>query len=398
MESAAVGTRAWRPRPIPRINTNAVAIWALAGGLVLYLAVEGGGYDLVVRSQAGVVVWWLVLVGAVTGLLPAARISRVAWATLALFGAFVLWTALATTWSLSSELSLAEVSRVASYLGVLLLGITIYRDRATAVRHAVAAIATVVVVVAGLAVLSRLDPGLFPAAQTTAALVPGVNGRLSWPLNYWNALAALVAFGLPLLLAIATSARRLVAQSLAAGALPLVALCGYLTFSRGGAIADVAAVLVFIALAPERIPKLATLLLGAVGSAALIAGAVHRHAVEQGLTGATARHQGTTLLVAVVLVCAGVAVAQAGLGLWVRHGTPPRWLQISRQGSLRALAVAVVLVVVVGLALLVDQRQRPLHLLEGRDQLDQGAPAQGRRAGHVPAAVAAPRDLGQLRP
>ena len=194
--------------------------------------------------------------------------------------------------------------------------------------------------------LSRLRPELFPAAQTTTSLLPGANGRLSWPLNYWNALAALMAFGLPLLLSIATSARSLVAQSFAAGAVPIVALCGYLTFSRAGAIAAAAAVIVFLSLAPERIPKLATLLLSAAGSAVLIAGAAHRHTIEQGLTGAAARHDGATLLIAVVIVCAGVGVAQAGIGLAVRHGTPPSWLTISRRRARSLLAGAVAIAVI----------------------------------------------------
>ena len=139
-----------------RVDAAALSIWALVGTIVLYLAIDGGGYDIVVRSQVGVVVWWVVLIGAAWGLLPAGRLSRAAWAALALFGAFVVWTALATTWSESSERSLQELSLVACYLGILLLGIAIYRDRSRAVRHAVGAVGAAVVVVAVLALISRL--------------------------------------------------------------------------------------------------------------------------------------------------------------------------------------------------------------------------------------------------
>ena len=55
-------------------------IWLLAGGLVAYLAIDGGGYDIVVHSQVAIVVWWVVLLGAAWGLLPAARLTRSAWA------------------------------------------------------------------------------------------------------------------------------------------------------------------------------------------------------------------------------------------------------------------------------------------------------------------------------
>jgi hypothetical protein len=350
MESVAGTRSATRsPRTLRRVDTNALSVWVLVCGIVLYLAIDGGGYDIVVRSQAGVVIWWAILIGAALGLLPVARLSRLAWAGLALFGGFVAWTALASTWSLSSERSLGDLSLVACYLGVLVLAVALHRDRESAVRHTVNALGAAIVLVAALALASRLRPDLFPAAQQTSSFLPGLKGRLGWPLNYWNALGALVALGLPLLLSIATSARTLRTQAAAAAGIPILALCGYLTFSRGSAIAASAALIVFIALAPERIPKLATMLVAGIGSSALIAGAVHRSAIEHGLTNAAARHQGVTLLTAVILVCAGVGLAQAGIGLAVRHGTPPRWLEVPRRRARVLLLAGLAAFVVVAL-------------------------------------------------
>ena len=80
-------------------------------------------------------------------------------------------------------------------------------------RHTIAAVGSAVAVVAGLAVLSRLRPDMFAGSGQTAAFLTGTHGRLAWPLNYWNGLAALMALGLPLLLAIATSARTLRSQA-----------------------------------------------------------------------------------------------------------------------------------------------------------------------------------------
>ena len=351
MESVAVSPTTEWPRVVRRLDRQALSTWVLAGGLVLYLALEGGGYDLVVRSQVTIVVWWLVLVGAAWGLLPATRLTRSARVGLVLFGGFVAWTALASTWSLSSERSLQELSRVAGYFGVLLLGVAIHRDRERAVRDTVNAIAAAIVLVACLALVSRLRPGLFAGAQQTAAFLPGTEGRLGWPLNYWNALAAMIALALPLLLAIATSARRLVVQAAAAAAIPIVTLCGYLTLSRGGAIADAAALIVFFALTSDRIPKLATALVAAAGSTALILGTVHRSAIEHGLANSAARHQGSTLLIATVLVCVGVGLAQAGIGLAGRHGTPARWMTIPRAHARRILVGAVAGGVVLALLL-----------------------------------------------
>jgi hypothetical protein len=371
MEAVVSRSATWWPDALRRVEPDAVRTWALTGTIVLYLAIDGGGYDQVVWSQVAIVVWWIVLIGAAWGLLPASRLTRTAWMALALFAGFVGWTALSSTWSLSSESSLQDLSRVACYLGVLLLGISIHRDHGRAVKHTIHAVATAIVVVACLALASRLRPDLFPAAYQTASFLPGTAGRLGWPLNYWNALAALMALGVPLLLAIATSARTLRAQAAAAAAIPLLTLCGYLTFSRGGAVSAAAGLLAFLLLSPERVGKVATVVLTAAGGGALILAAAHRAAIEQGLTNPAAHHQGDTLLVAVVLVCAGVALAQTGVGLAVRHGTPPRWLTPT-PGRAWAILIGGVSACVVA-ALLAGAPARIDHAW--RDFKQSGAPA-----------------------
>jgi tetratricopeptide (TPR) repeat protein len=333
------------------LDLAAVRTWVLAGGLVLYLAADGGGYDQVVYSQVGIVVWWLVLLGAAAGFLPRTRLTSAAWAALALFGAFVAWTALSSLWSLSTERSLQDTSLVATYLGILVLGVVTHRERRVAVRHTVQALAAVIVFVAALALASRLIPGLFPTARQTSSFLPGANGRLSWPLDYWNALAALMALGLPLVLAIATNAETVAGQAAAAAGLPLLALCAYLTFSRGGAIAMAAAVLAFFAFTSERIPKLATALVAAGASAALIASAVSRPAIEKGLHNADAQHQGGSLIVLVVVLCIAVALAQIAIALFARRVRASRELALPRVPAAALLATALVAVVVAAVAL-----------------------------------------------
>src|SRR5579884_3611711 len=93
-----------------RLDRGAVPVWLLSGGLVLYLGIEGGGYDLVVRNRVWLLLWWILLLGCLFGLLPAARLARGATAALALLGGFVAWTALGLTWTISSERTLADVS------------------------------------------------------------------------------------------------------------------------------------------------------------------------------------------------------------------------------------------------------------------------------------------------
>jgi O-antigen ligase len=350
METVAVRSAASWSRTLRRVDFAAIRTWVLAGGLVLYLGIDGGGYDLIVRNQVGVILWWIALVAAAWGVLPAARFTTRGKLAVILFGAFVVWTALGMTWSISSERSLQELSRVSTYLAVLLLAVSIHRDRSRALPQTVSAVAAAIVVIALLATISRLFPGSFPASHVTGSFLHGARARLSWPLNYWNGLAALLAVGMPLLLSIASSARRLLFQAAAAAALPLLAMCGYLTFSRGGAISAAVALVAYLALAPNRIPKLATALVAAAGGAILIAGVIHRSAVGDGLTGHAAIVQGHQLFIGLLLVCAGVAMAQVGIGLATRHGTLPRILRVSPRVALAATVAGVLLVIVVGLA------------------------------------------------
>lgn len=345
--SPAVLPRTQLPR---RFDGQAVCVWAVVGALVLYLAFRGGGYDLIVRNEIGVIVWWAVLVGAACGLLPGRRLIGRAWLGLGLLAGFLAWMAISWSSSHSPGRSLDEVSRVACYLGVLALAVAIHRDRRDAVRQTVNALAAAIVLVAAVAVLSRLRPGLFSHAQQTAAFLPGTRGRLAWPLNYWNALAALVAIGLPLLLAIMGSARTLAAQAAAAAGVPVLALCAYLTFSRGGAIETAGGLLVYFAFTDERLPKLASGLAAAAASAVAIVGAVHGNAIENGLTGAVARHQGLRELAVLVVVSAAAATIQVGIGLAARHGTAPAGLRFTRQRAQVLLALVLAAVIAVGLA------------------------------------------------
>ena len=76
-------------------------------------------------------------------------------------------------------------------------------------------------------------PRLVLDADQTGSIL-GSRERLSYPLNYWNALAALVAIGVPLVLQLATGARLVLTRAAAAAALPAMMLVLFFTLSRGG--------------------------------------------------------------------------------------------------------------------------------------------------------------------
>jgi O-antigen ligase len=346
MEAVATDAARWR-RLSDVADLRAVNTWVLCGCLVLYLGFSGGGYAFSTYGQVGIVVWWLVVIACAWGLLPRTALSRAALVTLTALGAFTAWTALGITWSISAGRSFQDLALVTTYFGILVLGVAVHRERSSAMRHTANAVATGIVVIAAVSLATRLWPGFIPSART----LDDANSRLAWPLDYWNALASLTVLGIPLLLSIATSARRLGVQALAAGAIPIVVLCGALTQSRGGLIAAGVALVVWLACVPERVPKLSTGAFSAAGSAALVAGGFHDRAIRLAQTGALEHHQAGKLLTAIVFVCAGVAVAQLGIGRALRHATPPQTISPPRRTAAALLGASLVVLIVAGLVI-----------------------------------------------
>lgn len=323
------------------------AAWALAFGVVTYLGLSGGGYDTIVQSRVGIVIWWIVLLGAAIGILPA-RTGRTGWAAIALLAAFALWNGLAIGWSQSPERSTVEMARVVAYLGVLLLAILLH-GRAAA-RHTLNGLTCAIGFVTVLAVLSRLHPQWFPVNDHVEFLGPEAARKLSYPLNYWNALAAFAAIGLPLLLGAALSARTRLGRAFAAGTIPMVALCIYLTVSRGGVLAALAALVVFFIVVPRRVDALETLVIAGLGSIVLVAVASRSDALQDAAPTAPAFHQGTALLLLSIGVCIGVGAAQTSVegSRWRRdrpavlRPSPGRLLLLTRNVVLVVSVLAIV--------------------------------------------------------
>lgn len=339
-----------RPRVLEgtlRFDARALGAWTLGVAPVVYLALRGGGYDQIVYSEAGLAVWWIVLLGVLGGWISLRRVGWTGWLGLGLLAAFAVWTGLAVTWSGSAERTVAELGRVATYLGFFVLAVGVLR-RDTA-RHALAGLAVAFGVISLLAVLSRLYPGAFPADRLIP-FFPRSYGRLNYPFNYSDGTANFLAIGIPVLLFAATGARLVCVQAVGAAAIPVAALAVVLTASRGGLVTAFVGILVFYALAPDRLPKLITGLATAAASAVLIVGLLHRHDLRNGLSTSLAvaqRHQLTLLMIA---SCLGVALVQAGVGMAARYAKRPRALRISRRTAVIATLVSLVLAGGVGVA------------------------------------------------
>jgi len=314
--------------------------------LIAYLGLRGGGYDAIVRGEIGIAAWWIVIVGAAAGILPIGRISRAGLVTLGIFAAFAAWTALGIGWSESAERSVAELGRVAALLAVFALALTM--QGADGLRRMVGGVAAGIGLVAGVALLSRLQPGWFPAPDT----VPGIEAtrtRLNYPLDYWNGLGAFVAIGTPLLLVAGASARTLVARAVFSAAIPAVVLAGFFTVSRGGGLELAVALVVLFAFHPRRLALVMPALVAGIGSAILIAAATQRPELSDGLGGATAASQGDEMLAMAIVVCLGVGLLSVAVGLAQRHGLGPS-IRVSRKGAFAATAATLVVGAVVAIA------------------------------------------------
>jgi hypothetical protein len=325
----------------------AAASWALCFGLVVLLGLEGGGYDPLVHDQVGIAAWWALLATLAVGALPRRRLGPAALGGLALLTAFAVWVCLSLIWTESTERTFIDVARVLTYLALFAL-VLISRDgRET--QRLIGAVAAGIVVVAGVALLSRLHPDWFPTAQQTGRILEAED-RLSFPLNYWNALAALTAIGVPLLLQLASEARWVLTRAAAAAALPALPLVLYLTLSRGGIGAAAIATLVFLLIANDRLPKLVPLASAGVGGALLIALAHEREALREGLTTTLAHEQGDEMMFLVIGVCAAAGLLQAAVAASGRRWRRPGWSRPSRQGATAGAVLGVVVLLVAALA------------------------------------------------
>lgn len=325
----------------------AAASWALCFGLVVFLGLEGGGYDPLVHDQVGIAAWWALLATVAVGLLPRRRLGPAALGGLALLTAFAVWVCLSLIWTESVERTFVDVARVLTYVALFALVLVSRDGRET--QRLIGAVAAGIVLIATVALLSRLHPDWFPIAQQTGRIL-GAEDRLSFPLNYWNALAALTAIGVPLLLQLASEARYVLTRAAAAAALPAMMLVLYLTLSRGGIGAAAIATLVFLLIAADRLPKLVTLAITGAGGALLLVLAHEREELREGLTTSLAHEQGDELMLAVLVVCAAVGLLQAVVAAGGRRWQRPGWSRPSRQGATAGAVLGVVVLLVAALA------------------------------------------------
>jgi len=280
------------------------AVGILAG----YYALRNGSYDLVVRQLEGLNVWAAVAAVAIAGLGPRVRLPRPALVAGGCAAGYVLWVVLSFTWTDSAERTFAELARVLHYLGIVaLIWFVVGRRTWTAVA---AGLAVAALGISTLAVLARLMPQTFPEAQV-ALFAPG---RLSYPLEYWNAIAAWGSMAVALGLGFSAHAESRIGRGLALAAVPVALLSVYLAESRGGVIAVIAAVVFVVALSRNRWVAVAHSAAAVAGAGIAVQAVKSNPAIENATGSAGAGEVGLALGLAAG-ACATVAILSSTMRL-----------------------------------------------------------------------------------
>ena len=178
--------------------------------------------------------------------------------------------------------------------------------------------------VALVSLASRFFPDLFGDRDVTSFLPSSLN-RLSFPLDYWNGLAILLALGIPLLLRAAIVERSHVARGLAVTSLPAVVAALYLTSSRGGVAAAVLATVAFFAMTSARWAAGGAIGLAALGGAAAVGVLLDRHELVNGpFDSPLAASQGESAAVLLTVICLLTGIAYGIASRVVAEVSPPR--------------------------------------------------------------------------
>ena len=333
-----------RPRSTAGLMRIAFSIGVAAATLAI--ALDGGGYSLTSRHAVAIPLLWILAVGVGFAFWPREPIPVAALVVGGLLAAFALWTGLSLLWSSSAEKSFAELDRAIMYLA--LFAVVVLASSAVSGRRAwLRGLGLGIAAVGVLALASRLFPEQFAdtSAVGLAQLFPTAARRLNYPVEYWNALATLIALGVPCLLWAATTERRALARALAVLPIPALSAALYLTSSRGGIAVSAIGVAVFVALARRWRALLAVVVAG-IASFLAVSTLLEREALTSSVLAPGAAAQGREAALLIGLACLGAAVAHGMLSsirLDLGRAARPAGLAVAAAGLAFITAVVVAL-------------------------------------------------------
>lgn len=229
-----------------------------AAGLVVYYSLRNGTYDLVVRGELSLLIWVALGVGWAVGVLPRVKPPRLLWVPVAAFLGLAIWTTIALSWTESDERTVVEIGRVVHHAGVLLLAASLLGPRTW--RAALGGLTVGLVIVSWIGLCNWLWPNSIAVDDIRRVFI---TNRLSYPLDYFNAMATLGAMTVVACLGWATHAPNWWLRAAAAVPLPGAVVMSYLTYSRGGALELGVGLIVLLGFAWRRAT---TLLVGAIAA------------------------------------------------------------------------------------------------------------------------------------
>lgn len=317
---------------------------AFAHGAVASADEERLQLALAVISVAGVVAWC-------RGRLSLRAPGRVG-AALGLLAAFAFWSGVTVVWSVAPDRTWTECNRVMTYALVLALAIVVGASLKRAAARVANGLLLVSLAVAVAALGQKVAPGLhvgglFSLDQT------GTLPRLQEPLGYWNALALLVAFGVPCALAVVIDARRAVLLRLAAtaAATTMIVTVGF-TYSRGGILALAVALAIFVAFSGARLRCLVWLAVVVAAAVPVLVVGLNSHRLTATGVALSARERAGAELLVLLAACLALMLAAARRLIGLERRTRVSGAQAGRigrglLGAVAVLAVAGILAVAV---------------------------------------------------
>jgi O-antigen ligase len=326
-----------------RLRSQHVTALLVAAACVI-LALSNGGFEPGEFGAGALAAWALVLVALAMGLVPRAEPPKPAVvAGLCLAGLAAL-AALSMLWGSDNGHAYDDVVRTLFYLGVFVL-VVLAANRGDAVSW-LAGLAIGLVAVAVLALGGRFEPSWFgyPDAQVVDQL-PAAAGRLTYPVGYWNGLAAAMATALTLLAWLAARSRTVISRTLATAAMPTVLLAMWMTGSRGGLVAAALGIAVLLGFARRRTAIVAGLGLGTVaGAIAIVIVEGYSELQHDPLSAASASQGDKMLLILLALT------AVTGLGRWFLDAHIERLSLPERVGRGALVALVIALLATVALS------------------------------------------------
>jgi len=297
------------------------------------VALLQGGYATTSIAWGAIAIWAVVAIGIILGAWPAGDPPRVAIVAIGCWVGLAVLSALSLTWANDAGRAFSATLLPGAYAG--LTAFVVLASPTVAARSWLLGLVGGTMLTTGIALASRLDPG-FLGASDVGVLLAGSAGRLSYPIGYWNGLAACVAVGVVLLVWLGSQARERIARAIAIGLLPIGGLALYLTSSRGGFAAVALGVAVLLALGPARVRLAAGAALGAFASVGVALFARGRYDLIHNLGTGTQQSQGLE----VALVAAAVVAVVAGIRWWADPTLSD--LTVPRPASRIGLAILVV--------------------------------------------------------